>query len=1139
MGFLPHVALMVAVAALLCAAGVSAGAAPEAAGVWRVALDAGAWTALPDEVRAAERPVRLQRFDGPAAPAAPSPEPAFAARPAGGAVAFEVVGRPPSRRSMRWSCPLDARDLAGYPYYLLRYRVRGQARSHTPLAVVAVAGKDAAGKAVTQPLLDAAHVYDDGAWHTVVGKHAPALTAGALQVQVLTEDSLGVVDLAAVEFHQALPSVPVALAAGVSPQQTSTTAPAGGAARTRDARFEGLDLSALCNDTCAAAFGRVLEGQGMVTDGSPSLGGPDLDAGGIPFRLATAGSDIVRPAEDASVDAQPVEFLGVKTTRHYVRPPARDDIIVVPVGRRVSEAFLLLIAELPKGGGRYALPPAPRDYADIGALAVELRYAEGEPDFAFPYSLADGGYALQRMAGAYAVPVDYGRTLKEVVLHNRLWGKTFSLAAVTVNTAGSRVFPPLAEERAPVRVPQVRRPASRVPYVRREGDRLRLGNTFYEVVLECGRGFCLEGITNRHSALRTSPFALSPSSGLEVELGDLLLTGRAFRTESIAVAGNTVTVALRSTVPAVPLALTVRLAVDDTPQVKMAVAVTNTGAAPLSPTVRFPVLRGVRLGSPEDTWVYFPGYRIANTNRPGLFIANNDRSFCAQFVDLYNPAAGAGLAVLTHDREGAPMAYSVGKSAEGASAFVQHPGEHCALAPGETARFTETCLLFHAGDWRQAMAAYQEWLKGWYRPVHAQDKEWFRRLFLMRVHLTKKAYSWAIPIYDPGKRTYRVDEFMKADEEYLSMPPEIVHLGGWCDYGSEHGGDFLGGDYAVRDYTGGPEALFTAVRGFQEKHGIPVSLYMIPDRCSKASEVGKRLGERLACRRADGSLVHDEKNWYVCPAAKEWQDHYVDAVRRTQRETGVKAIYVDVFGYAMGHRCWSKEHGHEVPARPNPASLALIRRIREALPADVAVWSEYPVNDVTAQYLDGNIHYYCLYWHEYFGRRRDGDGRPPQSAPFAQSATRFLFPHLRQFIFLCGSDNWSSDLKFPFFNGEPLYDISWFLYAGPHLEQMKKALALQREYADCFASDNPEPDVPTESAGVHANRFPGAGRTIWTLYNARYTTVRGPVLAVPHRAGATYTDLWNGRPLKPRIAGGKAVVSVTLGPQGLGCVLQE
>jgi hypothetical protein len=257
-------------------------------------------------------------------------------------------------------------------------------------------------------------------------------------------------------------------------------------------------------------------------------------------------------------------------------------------------------------------------------------------------------------------------------------------------------------------------------------------------------------------------------------------------------------------------------------------------------------------------------------------------------------------------------------------------------------------------------------------------------------------------------------------------------------------------------------------------------------------------------------------------------------------ETGAGVIYVDVFGLsAGGTTCYSKEHGHEVPSRANKAEHALIKKIREALPSNVPVWCEFPLSDVNAQFIDGNISYHCLNWAEdYFGKTRDRLASAPQFAPTALNGYRFALPEIKELVFLCGSENWSCESKFPFFNGEGLYDCSWFLYASPHLDRMKKSLTLQRKYTDCFATATPLMEVMTEKIGVHANKFPGDGRTAWTLFNARYMTVRGRILAVDHVEGATYYDAWNGQPLKSEIVEGKAMLSLSLDPQGLGCVVQ-
>jgi hypothetical protein len=43
---------------------------------------------------------------------------------------------------------------------------------------------------------------------------------------------------------------------------------------------------------------------------------------------------------------------------------------------------------------------------------------------------------------------------------------------------------------------------------------------------------------------------------------------------------------------------------------------------------------------------------------------------------------------------------------------------------------------------------------------------------------------------------------------------------------------------------------------------------------------------------------------------------------------------------------------------------------------------------------------------------------------------------------------------------------------------------------------------------------------------------------VQHKEGATYRDEWNDKDLKPEIHAGKAILSLELSPQSIGCISQ-
>ena len=107
------------------------------------------------------------------------------------------------------------------------------------------------------------------------------------------------------------------------------------------------------------------------------------------------------------------------------------------------------------------------------------------------------------------------------------------------------------------------------------------------------------------------------------------------------------------------------------------------------------------------------------------------------------------------------------------------------------------------------------------------------------------------------------------------------------------------------------------------------------------------------------------------------------------------------------------------------------------------------------------------------------------------------------------------------------------------LEFLGKALRIQRTHGDAFASGDLEPLIPTAAPGLFANRFSCAKETVWTLFNADYRTVRGPLLEVSHMGGAKYRDVWNGVELKPQIKGNRALLDLSLGPREIGCVVQS
>jgi formylglycine-generating enzyme required for sulfatase activity len=116
----------------------------------------------------------------------------------------------------------------------------------------------------------------------------------------------------------------------------------------------------------------------------------------------------------------------------------------------------------------------------------------------------------------------------------------------------------------------------------------------------------------------------------------------------------------------------------------------------------------------------------------------------------------------------------------------------------------------------------------------------------------------------------------------------------------------------------------------------------------------------------------------------------------------------------------------------------------------------------------------------------------------------------------------------------------WGFWYGmtPHdAEAVLRITRIERALAPQMVSPDWEPHSPTLQPGVFASRFPGPGRTLWTLVNRNEYTVTGDQLRVPAAAGVRYYDLWRGAELTPVVAGGQATLRFPMDGLGFGAVV--
>jgi len=102
---------------------------------------------------------------------------------------------------------------------------------------------------------------------------------------------------------------------------------------------------------------------------------------------------------------------------------------------------------------------------------------------------------------------------------------------------------------------------------------------------------------------------------------------------------------------------------------------------------------------------------------------------------------------------------------------------------------------------------------------------------------------------------------------------------------------------------------------------------------------------------------------------------------------------------------------------------------------------------------------------------------------------------------------------------------------------LRAMLFIQRRYSVLFSGENWLPLVETEMPDVYASLWQGDGIRLWTLVNRSEKLIQGPLLKVPHLAGARYFDLIAGCEVNAVIGGGIATLSGVIQPRGIGAFL--
>jgi hypothetical protein len=737
--------------------------------------------------------------------------------------------------------------------------------------------------------------------------------------------------------------------------------------------------------------------------------------------------------------------------------------------------------------------------------------------------VATGRFGIVEGPQVVVAAADGSKQLDSIVLCDVARQAAFAVAAVTARAGGERLFPEALEETPPLHVRRTIRPS----------EAARLDAVFRP------DGLRLQRLTHRPSGwellANPCPILRLQVDGQPIDVDEFRRFKRRHPPEP---EGNRNGRVAWYEVPGID---GLRVGLEVGPGVghdaepapgegcRIVVHVENRSDREHAVALTAPLVGPYRLGDdPLDAYYLVPKRGAAFDNRPCTYRERYCGTFPVQFLDTFSPADGRGLALRTLDTDCVRKHYLFTKEAGAMTLGVEYPER--TLAPGETFRTPPAILNATDGDWHRGLEAYRRWVRSWHEPLSAR-KPWFREVFNFR----QRFLWWLDPLYDTEAGEFHLQRAVDAARREFGGI-DYLHLFDWGNCGRL--GRIYGrtGDHSPYDYLGGREAFRAAIKGVQSQ-GVPVGLYIEGYLLQERGKLGQQFGRQWQLIGRDGQGLYwpDSSEMFVCPGVPAWREVQASTYATKVEELDVDGMYLDQFGFAGSRKdCWSADHGHAVPSyavRTERDTTRLVRERIEGVKRGVALYTEESPVDVTSQYQDGSFTY-----------AMNAARRTATRVPL--NLFRFAVPDFKTIeILYCDkpTGSWATGVRWVFFNGEAIWlegpADEWF--EPPTRACIRRCYRVLHEHRDAFTSLAPVPLVPTERGGVFANAFPAEGETVYTLYNARHRTVRGPVLRLRHADGARYVDAWHRRPAKIERDGREVVVHLELGPHGVGCLAVE
>jgi len=431
-----------------------------------------------------------------------------------------------------------------------------------------------------------------------------------------------------------------------------------------------------------------------------------------------------------------------------------------------------------------------------------------------------------------------------------------------------------------------------------------------------------------------------------------------------------------------------------------------------------------------------------------------------------------------------------------------YPGKQ--IPAGGEYSLPKTVISIYQGTWKEPLKDYSRWVHTWYKPL--DRPQWIMNCFSF------------LPRHEKGFYSEKEKRYIASD--FTTPATHIQQWAYWQNYpvdanGNRAGGTGLNktraGEFGYSQHRGGLKTFKEEVQKIQAK-GTRFSIYYDHRFLCSETEIAKKHGKEWAAMSEPGTYLDlgiygrtGIDGWSECfyePNA--WADYVAQNCGRIVRETGMDCIYLDELPLLFP--CYNDEHLHY---RQDQMGFSIERmqqhmtKARDAMRAEnpeAVLMTEHAGSDYFTQFID------CSWVQTFY----------PQGFPFAAKYFdenslhyfRFCFPEFKLAA-------WYDDDCV----GQTEYRSNRCLFNGiGRFGLQGRAAQVMKENGDAFASLKPEPLVETKIRNVLANKFPTAGKTVYTIYNKTEKAIDKEIIEVDSKKGYHFVEMLYDNDIKSTLA---------------------